>query len=177
MMVRFKYRFCQVHLPRYLSGDLSDAVRRRVARYIDECEDCYREYMRQREFAHKLQRSLPTLGRPDSGKLEQIWTSLQEDLSEPRRRRPSFKDYGSKASLQFGYGLVVIAIFIALLLPLMTAQRASLLSMALPRAPHFAAMNPTSAPYLSQLHLPGVTAQPSENTTAPMLQNTPSPKL
>ena len=50
-MIKFKYRYCKVQMVRYVSGDLSDAARRRVARYIEECEDCYREFRRQRDFA------------------------------------------------------------------------------------------------------------------------------
>lgn len=177
MIVRFKFRYCQVHMARFLSGDLSDATRRRVARYIDECEDCYREFMHQREFAHKLQRNLPVLGRPESDRLDQIWNSLQADLGEPITYGRSFTDFGSRTSLQCSYGLVVFALIIALLLPLMTGDGSPLLSISLARAPQLASIELTPAPYQSQMNFSSVTALPSQNRRTPLLQNTPSPRL
>ena len=63
-MIKFKYRYCKVHMAKYLSGDLSDITRRRIARFIDESQDCYDEYLRQREITDQLQRSLPAVWPP-----------------------------------------------------------------------------------------------------------------
>ena len=150
-MVKFKYRFCKVHMARFVSGDLSDPVRHRVARYIDECEDCYREYMRHREFALKLERSLPTLGRPAGAKLDRIWASLQNDLSATQVRATWISEFGSRAGLNFSYGIIIIAITaIALLLPLMVGFHANLLVVDLPLLPRYVQIVRTPAMYTSQ---------------------------
>ena len=89
-MIKFKYRYCKVQMVRYVSGDLSDAARRRVARYIEECEDCYREFRRQRDFAQQLESSLPNFGRPDAERLDQLWASVARDLQAPSSGRAWF---------------------------------------------------------------------------------------
>ena len=175
-MVRFKYRYCKVHIARYVSGDLADPARRRVARYIDENEDCYREYMRHREFAQKLERSLPTFGRPNSQRLEMMWSALQADLQAPQSQTLWFSDFGSRSSLQFSYGLAILAIVIALMLPLALGYHASPLSIDFPRAPHYAvvvrppAQDVSGAPRFATLN-PGTRVQ------APILQSTPAPRF
>ena len=131
-MVRFKYRYCKVHMARYLSGDLADPARRRLARYIDENDDCFREYMRHREFAQKLESNLPTLGRPDPQRLGQLWTALQEELQAPQAQSTWFSASSSRANMHFNYGLVVLAITIALMLPLALGYSPALLSIDFP---------------------------------------------
>ena len=174
-MIRFKYRYCKVQMVRYVSGDLSDAARRRVARYIDECEDCYREYRRQRDFAQQLEQSLPSFGRPDAARLDQLWESVARDLQAPSGRRAWFRDFGLRSSIQFNYGLLIAAIVIALLLPLMVGYHASIVAADVPGAPRSPLV--FGAPSTINSNRPFVisTAQPSARNAGPQLQNTPSP--
>lgn len=175
-MVRFKYRYCKVHLARYLSGDLADPVRRRVARYIDENEDCYREYMRQREFAHKLESNLPSLGRPNPQRLDLVWSALQADLQTPQSQSAWFSGSGSRSSMHFSYGLVVLAITLALMLPLAIGYSPALLSIDFPRAPHYAVVVRPAASDLSGAPA-FATVEPGSRRLSPLLQNTPSPRF
>ena len=175
-MVRFKYRYCKVHMARYLSGDLADPARRRVARYIDENEDCYREYMRHREFAQKLERSLPTFGQPDSQRLEMMWSSLQEELQAPQSQTLWFSDFGSRSSLHFSYGLAILAIVIALMLPLALGYHASPLSIDFPRAPHYAVVVRPPAKEFSGAPM-FATLEPGSRGPAALLQSTPAPRF
>jgi anti-sigma factor RsiW len=175
-MIEFKHRYCKVHMARYVNGDLAEPVRRRVARYIDESEDCFREYMRHREFALKLERCLPTFGRPSSQRLDELWSSLQMDLQNPSPRPAWLRDFGARSSLQFSYGLVIIAISIALMLPLMIGYHSSLLSIDLRHAPQFAAVVLTPARDLPRS--PFVATSHSKfRALIPLLQNTPSPRF
>ena len=163
-------------MARYLSGDLADPVRRRVARYIDDNEDCYREYMRQREFAQKLERSLPTFGRPNAQRLEQVWSALQADLQASQSRTAWISDFGSRSSMHFSYGLVVIAITVALMLPLALGYNSSLLSIDFPRAPHYAAV--VRPPAIDLSSAPGfATVEPGASRPSSLLQSTPSPRF
>ena len=174
-MVRFKYRYCKVHMARYLSGDLADPARRRVARYIDENEDCYREYMRHREFAQKLERSLPTLGRPNAQRLDRMWSALQADLQAPQARTSWLGGFGSRSSMNFSYVLALLAVTISLMLPFTFGNSPPLLSIEFPQAPHYVVVRPPAG------KLSAVTAfatlEPGSRRQAPVLQNTPSPRL
>ena len=176
-MIRFKYRYCKVHMARFVSDDLSEAARRRVGRYIDECEDCHREYMRHREFAQKLERNLPTLGRPNPQRLDELWSSLQSELETPARQTVWLSDFASPQSTQFSYGLVMLAISMALLLPMAIGFHTSLSPVDLPRLPHSISIITTQ-----NAHQPGrpfviATAEPRARGSGPMLQNTPAPDL
>ncbi len=176
-MVRFKYRFCKVHMARFVNGDLSEPVRRRVARYIDECDDCYREYMRHREFAVKLERSLPSLGRPNSDRLNRVWSAVQSDLLVTPPRPIVFGDFGTRSSLNFSYGLVIIAIAIALLLPMTIGFHATLLSVDLRRLPQFASIAHTPANNAPKAVFVGATAPPGSIQLSPAPKNTPAPSF
>ena len=176
-MVKFKYRYCKVHMARYVAGDLSDAVRRRVARYIDECEDCYREYLGHREFSLKLERNLPTLGRPNPEKLDQVWLSLQAELRAPARHRAWLRDFGTSATAPFNYGLVIVAISIALLLPLTIGYQASLISVELPPAPLAAPIVRTPSTNLAESPSFVGTLRSRPRQRTPALQNTPAPSV
>ena len=176
-MVRFKYRFCKVHMARFVNGDLADHVRRRVARYIDECDDCYREYLQHREFAHKLERSLPTLGHAHPAKLDKIWTSLQADLLETQASPHWFGDFRSRPGSNFSYGLVIVAITIALLLPMMIGFHTTLLTVELPHMPQYASIVRTPASQSSQKSFISATTRSNARRQSPLLQNTPSPRF
>ncbi len=175
-MVKFKFRYCKVHMARYLSGDLADPVRRRVARYIDENEDCYREYMRHREFAQKLERSLPTFGRPNSQRLDKVWSALQADLQTPQSRSAWYSDFSWRSSMQFSYGLAALAITLALMLPLALGYNSSVLSINFARGPHYAVVVRPPARDMSRAPL-FATVEPGAQRTTLMLQSTPSPRF
>lgn len=176
-MVRFKYRYCKVFMARFVSGDLSEAARRRVGRYIDDCEDCHREYMRHREFAQKLERSLPALGRPNPERLDELWTSLQSELQTPAKQTKWLSDFASPHSTQFSYGLVMLAISITLLLPMVIGFHSSLSPVDLPRAPHSSGIIPTRNAHQAARPFAIATAQPGARGSGPVLQNTPAPDL
>ena len=175
-MVRFKYRYCKVHMARYLSGDLADPVRRRVARYIDADEDCYREYMRHREFAQKLERNLPAFGRPNPQRLDAVWLALQADLQTPEPQSAGFSDFGARSNLQFSYALAVLAIAIALMLPLAIGYRAAPLALDFSRAPHYAVVVRPAARALSGAEA-FATVAPGSRGTASLLESTPAPRF
>lgn len=174
-MVRFKYRYCKVFMARFVRGDLSPAARRRVGRYIDECEDCQREYIRHREFSHKLERNLPALGAPNAKRLDELWSSLQSELQTPAAQTMRISDFASPQSMQVSYGLVMLAISIALLLPMVIGFQTSLSPVDLPRMPH--EINSASTRDADQASKPliNATAQPGARGGRPMLNNTPAP--
>ena len=174
-MIRFKYRYCQVHMARFVSRDLSPAVRQRVARYIDECEDCYREYMRHREFNHKLAQTLPALGAPSQGQLDAVWTALQSELNAPDPPTRALRDFAKRSSLQFSYGLAAVAVCLALLLPVALGYRESLQVVDLPPAPQSLLLARTPVPSLFGGAASDAATQPPASPSAPQLQNTPSP--
>ncbi len=174
-MIRFKYRYCKVHMARFVSRDLSPAVRQRVARYIDECPDCYREYMRHREFNHKLSQNLPALGIPSQRQLDSVWRALQSDLSAGDKPSRDLRDFARRSSLQFSYGLAALAICLALLLPAALGYRASLRAVDLPPAPQFLSLARTPVPGLLGRPASIAATQPPALQSAPQLQNTPAP--
>jgi len=176
-MIRFKYRYCKVQMARYVSGDLSDAARRRVGRYINECEDCHAEYRRHRELALKLERNLPTLGRPDPQRLDQLWTALQLELQRPGAQSPTLSDFASQSTAQFSYGLALLAITIALLLPMIIGFHSSLLPVDLPRLPIAISIAGTPDTPRAARPFSLATAPPNARLRLPNLQNTPAPDL
>lgn len=176
-MIKFKYRYCKVHMARFVSGDLSEDTRRRIARYIDACEDCYREYMRHREFGQQLERNLPALGNPDAQRINQLWLAVQRDLQAPAESRDLFRDFGAAASLRFSYGLLVLAISVALLLPLMISYHTSTFSLILPSVPESFAIARTPTTAIANRSPASATSQANARGNAPPLQNTPAPRL
>lgn len=174
-MIRFKYRYCKVHMARFVARDLSDAARRRIGRYIDECPDCQRLYNRHREFNHSLSLQLPALGSPNKRQLDSMWAALQGELFAPEQPAAAVGDFAWRSKLPFTYGLAAVAISLALLLPIALGYRGSLgqLEMApaphvisLAKTPHYAANGDSTAP---------ATAQPAF-AGQPLLANTPEPR-
>ena len=174
-MIQFKYRYCKVQMARFVSGDLSEAARRRVGRYIDECENCQREYLRHREFAQKLEQNLPTLGRPKPERLDELWSSLEAELQTPAKQTLRLSDFASPQSVQFSYGLVMLAVTVALLLPMVIGFHISLSPVDLPRLPH--SVNVISTQHAHQAGKPFLiaTAEPGGHGRGLTLQNTPAP--
>ncbi len=176
-MIRFKYRYCKVHMARFISGDLSEAARRRVGRYIDECDVCQREYLRHREFAQKLETNLPALGRPSPQRLDELWSSLQTELQTPAKQTLWFSDFASPHSMQVSYGLVMLAVSIALLLPMMIGFHTSLSPVDLPLRPQSGIIVSTQNAHQAGRPALIATAEPAGRGRGPMLHNTPAPGL
>lgn len=174
-MIRFKFRYCQVLMARYISDDLSDTARRRVARYIGESEDCYREYMRHREFTRKLDSNLAQLGRPDAVKMDRLWSNLQAELDAPVESA-WLRDSRSPSSLSFSYGVALTALAIALLVPLMIGYQAALVAVDLPRMPQLAGIVRTPGASFDDSPLIIAASHMSGRPSTRLLQNTPSPQ-
>lgn len=109
-MFKLKYRYCKARMAAYLDGELSLDARRRVSRYIDECPDCYREYVRHRELRRELSYRMPLFGMPRTGQLERIWAGIQENVQNTSGyARPRY---------DIRYSLVALALALAFLLPM-----------------------------------------------------------
>ena len=174
-MIKFKYRYCKVHMAQYLSGDLSDTTRRRIARFIDECEDCYNEYIHQRNLANELERELPSLGRPSAQKLDNMWASIQSELAQPTGTQTNML-YRPHRPQTWGYGLVMLIVAVLLLTPLAVGYHASVAPIQLPPRPQALEIvkTPTIVAQGNQVVLASIT-QPSIPIQFPLLQNTPAP--
>lgn len=173
-MIKFKYRYCQVHMAQYLSGDLSDTTRRRIARYIDECEDCYNEYIRQRNLANQLERELPSLGRPSVYKLDNMWASIQAELANPSDAPSSM--HRPHRLQTWGYGLAMLIVVAMLLTPWVVGYHTSVSSVQLPPRPRTleSIKTPTTVAQNNHAVLASIT-QPGVPARLPLLQNTPDP--
>ena len=174
-MFKFKHRYVKVHMAQYLSGDLPDITRRRVARFIDECQHCYDEYRRQRSITDQLQRNLPVLGRPDDQRLSNIWLSLQTELA-PASGPAIIPNAKMPAHPAVGYGMILI-VLAALLLSLTIGLHSSLYAVDLPQRPPLVriAMTPEAAvPSKQVMQLP---TQSLVVRGGPLLKNTPVPNL
>ena len=110
-MLKFKLRYCKARMVAYLNGELSPGARRRVARYIDECPDCYAEYVRQRELQQELTHRLATFGQPRPVQLNRIWAAVQEEMQASQPSRSNSKHY-------LRYSVVLLALLLVMFLPL-----------------------------------------------------------
>ena len=174
-MIKFKYRYCKVHMAQYLSGDLSDTTRRRIARYIDECEDCYNEYIQQRNLANRLERELPVLGRPPAQKLDNMWANIQAELSKPAESQSGKLSYPTYKRKTWGYSLMLMVV-LTLVVPLAIGYHASVTSVDLPPRPKTIeiAKTPTTVAQNNGFVLASIT-QPRVPVPFQFVQNTPEP--
>ena len=111
-MFKFKYRYCRARMVAFLNEELPPDSRRRVARYIDECPECYQEYICQRDLHKELKRQLPVLGRPRSAQTSRMWAAIQDEIGLSGTPR-GYKCGGIR------YGLAALALVIALCLPIL----------------------------------------------------------
>ena len=108
-MFKFKEMYCKRRMVAYINGELPPQARRRVARYIDECDNCYKEYIRQRGIQRELESGMHMVGRPSEMQLNRIWLGVQSDLYQP--------DFAhNKPSVYLG--LLTMVLLIAMLVPL-----------------------------------------------------------
>lgn len=175
-MIKFKYRYCKVHMAQYLSGDLPDTTRRRIARYIDECDDCYNEYIQQRNLANQLERELPVLGRPSATKLDSIWASIQSELETPTQTSSDMLMIRPQKRQTWTYGLVMLMVAFMMMVPLAIGYHASVSPVPLPPRPQVIEIvkTPTTIADNNQVILASIT-QPGIPLRMPLLQNTPAP--
>jgi anti-sigma factor RsiW len=108
-MFKFKVQYCKRRMVAYINGELSPGAQRRVARYIDECDECYAEYMRQRGVQRELESGMRMVGRPSEAQLDRIWWAVQHNLHEPTKPH-------TVSSLHLG--LLTMALVMVLMLPL-----------------------------------------------------------
>ena len=170
-MIKFKYRYCKVHMAKYLSGELSDVARRRIARFIDESPDCYEEYLRQREVTDQLQRNLPSFGRPDAQRLDNIWMSLQSELAPAATRGLPGSNY--LGNTQIGHSLFMVLLAAILLLPLTIGFHPSVATIELPPRPKLLELERTPATRSNASSVGVLSTTSSFSNQAPQLQNTP----
>jgi len=176
-MIKFKYRYCKVHMAQYLSGDLSDTTRRRIARYIDECEDCYNEYIRQRNLANKLERDLPSLGRPSEQKLDNIWASIQTEMATPATQS-GMLTYRPNRKSTLSYGLIMLMTMLLLLTPLAIGYHTSMSSSVdLPPRPQTVSVIKTPTTIAQNTELVVAVTESTVPIHFPLLQNTPAPSF
>ncbi len=162
-------------MAQYLSGDLSDTKRRRIARYIDECQDCYNEYIHQRNLANKLERDLPILGRPSAQKLDNMWAEIQTQLAQPTTES-SMLSYHPRKNKTWSYGLVMLMMVFLMIIPLVVGYHASVATIELPPRPQTANIiikTPTTVAQRSQVTI--TSTQSTVSIRLPLLQNTPAP--
>jgi anti-sigma factor RsiW len=123
MMFGIVCRYHQAHLDAYLDGNLTPKARKRVAQHIGNCEACYAEYARRRDFRNELQRTLPLVGqRQNTIDFDQVWDAIRVELPLSTRRRTHAR-----------YGLVALMFMLVLMLPFTMGHRA--IPMTLPPHP------------------------------------------
>jgi hypothetical protein len=100
---------CRAHLVAFLHSDVSPLLRRRVARHLDHCPDCYRLYLQELDLMRDLKRNLPLIGRAHQPSFDAIWAEIQTDIVKPKPSLPRF---------HMRYGLAMLALVMTFLVPL-----------------------------------------------------------
>lgn len=103
MMRLIQILYCRWRMVAYVNGELSPAIRRRMARYIEQYPACYAEYRRQRELRLELSERLPIYGIPQGGRIQQLWCSIEREVAKPTR----FRLTSSQITI---YGLIVVSL-------------------------------------------------------------------
>jgi len=134
----FKVHYCKARMVAFLNGELSPRSRRRMARFIDECDDCYTEYVRQREIQRNLNSDLRRIGSPDADVLSRILVDVKREVFAPR---PS----PARMSYQ-RYGLATVVVTLMLIFPLLVGQDQRTQSVATQPTPKFNVDQSATAP-------------------------------
>lgn len=95
----------------FVEGTLPPRSRQRIGRLIDECPECYREYVRVRETLRELRTQMPGLGQPTASQMERIWSGIASTM-HTSAVVPAQPPHGYKVSA------AAVALLVALLLPL-----------------------------------------------------------
>jgi anti-sigma factor RsiW len=126
-MFKFKVQYCKRRMVAYINGELPHGARRRVARYIDECDECYAEYLRQRGVQRELESGAQMVGRPSEAQLNRIWLAVQHDLETPAR---------TQQTPSFYLGMLTMILLIVLILPLFVDEHRVAQTAATQPTPH-----------------------------------------
>jgi len=137
---------CRLHLMAFLHGDVSPLLRRRIARHLDHCTDCYRLYLQELDLERDLKHELPLIGVGHQSHFDQVWTAVQQDIVMPR---------STAARFHLRYGLAMFALVLALIFPLTLGDQN--LTLASP---------PTQPAPLTQQAMPSGTALGTTETAA-----------
>lgn len=108
-MFNYKVRYCKSRMVAFINGELPLKSRRRVARYIDECEECYAEYIRQKQLVRDLEYKLPVIGEPSDSQMDKMWAGIQASLQA--NTRPKRRTYHTR------YGILTLAFVLAVIVP------------------------------------------------------------
>ena len=77
---------CKWRMVAYVNGELSPALRRRMAWYIEQYPACYAEYRRQRELRLELTERIPVVfGAPSNANIKHLWRNIEREIAKPRR--------------------------------------------------------------------------------------------
>lgn len=180
MLNYLRYRYAKARMPAFVNGELPPKSRRFIARLIDDDSRVYQDYIRQRQTKQELERQLPTFGRPDSGQLDALWTTIQTQISS-KDTADSVSRSVSPSRYPVGYGLAMILCVVALSIPLtFDSTKASASSLPQQPQPEIAvtlttpsrdtpAAEPTTVAYVAE------TQPHATDNLASDLQNTPEP--
>jgi anti-sigma factor RsiW len=113
MLKYLRYRYAKTKMTAYINGELSANTRRFVGRLINEDERVYQEYIRQRQTKQKLERELPTFGRPDAGQLSAVWANIQAEMRKPEKDTPP----ASRPRYSLSYAVAAVMFALAVLIP------------------------------------------------------------
>jgi anti-sigma factor RsiW len=114
MLKYLRYRYAKTKMTAYINGELPENTRRFVGRLINEDERIYNEYIRQRQTKQKLERELPTFGRPDAGQLSAVWANIQAEMSKPEK--PDTPP-ASRPRYSLSYAVAAVMFALAVLIP------------------------------------------------------------
>lgn len=147
----------------YVSGGLPVDIRRRIARYIDECPDCDAEYRRVRELSRELAALVPALGLPEKPQVNRIWGQIQQELTAPLPRRRMF-------SSRYGLGMLLLALL--LIVPFVYPNS---YSAAVPSQPPPVELSLHKTPVASRTVASTSLIRSTDSSSEILLQNTPEP--
>jgi anti-sigma factor RsiW len=133
MLKYLRYRYAKAKMAAYVNGELSPNTRRFVGRLINDDERIYNEYIRQRQTKQKLERELPTFGRPDEGQLSAVWANIQAEMS--KSDKPDTPP-ASRPRYSLSYAVAAVMFVLAVLIPIaLDASHVSAAAVALKSVP------------------------------------------
>lgn len=124
-----RYRYVVRRLPAYLSGELSEAGRRFVARMIDNDPRCYRAYLEQRAVHDEMRSAVPRVGRPSYEKLDALWATIHEQMQVPASTAHS------SIATAWQTSMAVLGVVFLLLMPFAVMPHSHSLAASTPQPP------------------------------------------
>ncbi len=83
-------------LKAYVTDQLSQAQRLRLAKHIAHCQSCYAELQRELATVYELKRHLPALGQPNATQLARIWQGVK---AQTWQKPPRYTDLRPASAL------------------------------------------------------------------------------